>query len=137
MQKSLTSDWESRLGGSASGDPIRHRANASFVLQPTDQWSFGWATQYYGDYNITDENAILSQTGTKSDKLRINGEFFHDVFARYTLNTPNLKNSKTEVTFGINNLFDTATLDMSDSDYISRYTDPLGRNYYLNLKMSF
>ena len=136
-QKSLTSDWESRLGGSASGDPIRHRANASFVLQPTDQWSFGWATQYYGHYNITDENAILSQTGTKSDKLRINGEFFHDVFARYTLNTPSLKNSKTEVTFGINNLFDTATLDMSDSDYISRYTDPLGRNYYLNLKMSF
>jgi len=136
-QRSLIGGWDSRLNGSASGDPIRHRANASYVLEPTDQWTFGWSVQYYGSYNITDKNAILSQTGYASDELKIDGEFFHDIFARYKFKTPKLKDGRTEITFGVNNLFNSYTLDMSNTNYISRYTDPLGRNYYVNMKFSF
>lgn len=136
-QTSLTGGWESRLNGSASGNPIRHRANASFVLEPNSQWSFGWAAQYYGSYNITDQNAILSQTGKVSEKLRIEDDVLHDIFARYTLKTAKMKGSAAQFTFGIHNVLDSYSLDMSGSNYISRYSSALGRNYYLNMKFSF
>ena len=136
-QNTLAGDWESKLNGSASGNPIRHRANASFVLQPTDQWSFGWASQYYDGYNITDKNAILSQTGQALDKYKIDDAFFHDIFARYKLKVPKMKDTSAEFTLGINNLFDEYTLDMTGTNYISRFSNTLGRHYYVNMKFAF
>lgn len=136
-QLSLTGGWESKLNGSAKGDSIRHRANASFVLEPNSQWSFGWAAQYYGSYNIKDQNAILSQTGHSAEKLRIQDDILHDLFVRYTLKTPKMKESAAQFTFGINNVLDSYTLDMTGSNYISRFSSALGRNYYLNMKFSF
>lgn len=138
QQTSLNGGWESQLNGSASGDPIRHRANATFSFKPNDMWTFGWGTQYYSAYEITNAAAILNQTGIAADELKIEGEFFHDIFARAKLNVSGVKAvNSAEIGMGINNLFDTYTLDMSGSNYISRYSNALGRNYYLNLKMSF
>lgn len=138
QKTSLTGGWESQLAGSASGDPIRHRANATFTLKPNDTWTFGWGAQYYSSYNITNAAAILNQTGIASDTLTIDSELFHDIFARAKLKIPGVKKlNNAELGFGINNLFDTYTLDMSGRNYISRYSNTLGRNYYLNLKLSF
>lgn len=138
QQTSLDGGWESLLNGSASGGPIRHRANAIFSFKPNDIWTFGWGTQYYSGYNITSAAAILNQTGVAADELKIEGEFFHDIFARAKLNFSDAKIvNSAELGFGINNLFDTYTLDMSGSNYISRYSNSLGRNYYLTLKTSF
>ncbi|MDR0634413.1 MAG: TonB-dependent receptor [Azoarcus sp.] len=42
-----------------------------------------------------------------------------------------------ELTFGIKNLFDKTTRDMSNSTYLSTYSDARGRQYYLNMKIAF
>ncbi|AOA60048.1 TonB-dependent receptor [Acinetobacter larvae] len=137
-QTNLNGGWESQLDGSASGNPIRHRANATFTLKPNETWTFGWGTQYYSAYHISNAAAILNQTGQTADSLKIGGEFFHDIFARAKFKVPGVKQlNHAELGFGINNLFDTYTLDMSGTNYISRYSNVLGRNYYLNLKLSF
>lgn len=138
LQTSLTGGWQSQLDGSASGDPVQHRANATFILKPNDTWTFGWSSQYYSSYKISNATAILNQTGENTNELKIEGEFFHDLFARAKFKIPGVKQiNSTELGFGINNVFDDYTLDMSGSNYISRYSNALGRNYYLNLKFSF
>jgi outer membrane receptor protein involved in Fe transport len=43
----------------------------------------------------------------------------------------------TELTFGIKNLFDESSHDMSQAAYLSIYSDPRGRQFYTNLKVSF
>lgn len=138
QKTSLTGGWMSQLDGSTSGDPTRHRANATFTLKPNDTWTFGWGTQYYSSYNITNATAILNQTGIATKSLKISDEFFHDIFVRAKVKIPNVKPlNSAELGFGINNVFDTYTLDMSGTNYISRYSSTLGRNYYLNMKFSF
>lgn len=138
QQASLVGGWHSQLNGSASGNPVRHRANASFTFKPNDTWTFGWGAQYYSGYNISNAVAILNQTGVASESLKIDGEVFHDIFARARIKVPGVKQiNSAELGFGINNLFDTYTLDMSGTNYISRYSNAIGRNYYLNLKLSF
>lgn len=138
LQTNLLGGWKSQLDGSTSGDPVQHRANASFVLKPNDTWTLGWSSQYYSSYKITNTAAILNQTGENANDLKIEGEFFHDLFARAKFKIPGVKQiNSTELGFGINNVFDNYTLDMSGSNYLSRYSNALGRHYYLNLKFSF
>ncbi|WP_035371593.1 TonB-dependent receptor domain-containing protein [Acinetobacter guillouiae] len=125
--------------GSSNDYPLKHRANASIYLQPNDTWGFGWAAQYYGSYTIANAIAILNQTGKDTQTLKINDQIYHDVFAKAKL--PLAKSNKlnsAEVGFGIQNLFNDYTVDMSSSKgYLSKYSDVRGRQYYLNLKMSF
>jgi iron complex outermembrane receptor protein len=127
------------MGSNKDDYPLKHRANASIYLKPNDIWGFGWAAQYYGSYTIKDALAILNQTGKDTQTLKINDQIYHDVFAKAKL--PLAKSNKlnsAEVGFGIQNLFNDYTVDMSSSKgYLSKYSDVRGRQYYLNLKMSF
>ncbi|MDR2638013.1 MAG: TonB-dependent receptor [Zoogloeaceae bacterium] len=41
------------------------------------------------------------------------------------------------MTFGIRNLFDKTTRDMSQTTYLSTFSDARGRQYYLNMKIAF
>ena len=127
------------MGSSSVDYPLKHRANASIYLQPNDTWGFGWAAQYYGSYTITNAAAILNQTGKNDKSLKINDQIYHDIFAKAKLPLPKSnKINSAEVGFGIQNLFDDYAVDMSSSNgYISKYSDVRGRQYYLNLKMSF
>jgi outer membrane receptor protein involved in Fe transport len=43
----------------------------------------------------------------------------------------------TELTLGIKNLFNESTRDMSQTNYLSVYSDARLRQYYVNLKASF
>ncbi|WP_326498141.1 TonB-dependent receptor domain-containing protein [Acinetobacter thutiue] len=141
QQDSVTSpitDFVS-IGSSSADYPLKHRANASIYLQPNDTWGFGWAAQYYGAYIIKSASAILNQTGQNATELKIKDQIYHDVFAKAKLPLSKRNMVKAaEVGFGIQNLFNDYTVDMSSSSgYISKYSDPRGRQYYLNLKFSF
>jgi outer membrane receptor protein involved in Fe transport len=119
----------------SSSGPLRHRFNASAYLKINSNWSAGWGVQHYGAYRITaSSTAAIRQQG--SDKVV--AQTYHDVFARYVL-PQNLFGQKTatELTFGIKNLFDENARDMSQTTYLSTYSDPRGRQFYTNLKVSF
>ncbi len=128
------------LGG-VSDAPLKHRANVSLHLKPNDVWGFGWSSQYYGSYEVnTTGDAILNQTGVKATTLKIADQIYHDVFA--TAKLPFATKSglvdSAELGFGIQNLFDDYRVDMSGTlDYLSKYSDVRGRQYYLNLKFTF
>lgn len=129
----------SGLGG-VTDAPLKHRANASVYLQASDIWGFGWATQYYGSYELNNTgDVILNQTGIKNTVLKIDNQIYHDVFAKAKLPISKLNMLKAaELGFGIQNLFNDYTVDMSGTQgYLSKYSDVRGRQYYLNLKFSF
>jgi outer membrane receptor protein involved in Fe transport len=119
-----------------SSGALRHRLNASAYLKIDKRWSAGWGMQYYGAYKIdpSDTTSIKQQGSGKVKALSS-----HDVFARYVL--PKLSShqggTQVELTLGIKNLFDKYAWDMSQSTYLSIYSDPRGRQYYTNLKVSF
>lgn len=119
--------------------PLKHRANASILLKPNDVWAFGWATQYYGSYTVTNATAVLNQTGKDTKTLKINDQLYHDIFAKAKLPFSKFnKRNAAEVGFGVQNLFNDYTVDLSSSKgYLSKYSDLRGRQYYLNLKLSF
>ena len=140
QQDTVNTPFVDYLAMASSNDyPLKHRANASIYLQPNDIWGFGWATQYYGSYTMNNATAILNQTGKDSKTLKVGDQIYHDVFARAKL--PLSKSNKinaAEIGFGIQNLFNDYTVDMSSSNgYLSKYSDLRGRQYYLNLKLSF
>ncbi|MDR0702030.1 MAG: TonB-dependent receptor, partial [Azoarcus sp.] len=116
--------------------PLRHRFNASAYLKINKQWSAGWGMQYYGAYKIDPSStAAIRQQGSGKVKALST----HDVFARYVL--PRLSShqggTQIELTLGIKNLFDEYAWDMSQGTYLSIHSDPRGRQYYTNLKVSF
>jgi outer membrane receptor protein involved in Fe transport len=119
-----------------SSGALRHRLNASAYLKIDKQWSAGWGMQYYGAYRIdpSSTTAIRQQGSGKVKALSS-----HDVFARYVLPKPSSRQGGTQVelTLGIKNLFDKYAWDMSQGTYLSIYSDPRGRQYYTNLKVSF
>jgi outer membrane receptor protein involved in Fe transport len=119
----------------SSSGPLRHRFNASAYLKINSQWSAGWGVQYYGAYRIsnTPSASVLRQQGSN----KVKAQAYHDIFARYAL--PKLFGQKaaTELTFGIKNLFDENARDMSQTSYLSIYSDPRGRQFYTNLKIAF
>ncbi|AOA59862.1 TonB-dependent receptor [Acinetobacter larvae] len=136
--KTPEKDFVGTVGAGVSSAPLKHRANASVFLQATDVWGFGWSSQFYDAYKLMNANAILNQTGEKNTELKIGRQIYHDVFARAKFKIPQVKAmDSAEITFGIHNLFNDYTLDMSNSDYLSEYSDPLGRQYYLNFKFRF
>ncbi|MCH7313788.1 TonB-dependent receptor [Acinetobacter sp. ANC 3882] len=132
-------NFVSLVGGAVSDAPLKHRANASIYLQANDNWGFGWASQYYGSYDMVNATAILNQTGRADKKLKIEDQIYHDIFAKVKLPTSKLiKQSSSELSFGIQNLFNDYTVDMyGTQSYLSKYSDVRGRQYYLNLKFSF
>lgn len=116
------------------------RANASVHLQANDVWGFGWATQYYGSYHMTNTAAILNQTGTAAKDLKIDDQIYHDIYATAKLPVQYFggKLENAQLGFGVSNLFNDYTVDMSGTQgYLSKYSDVRGRQYYLNLKFSF
>jgi outer membrane receptor protein involved in Fe transport len=118
-----------------SSGPVQHRFNASAYLKINRHWSAGWGVQYYGAYHINPAStAAIKQQGTN----KVAAQAYHDVFARYVLPQSAFgQKTATELTFGIKNLFDESSRDMSQSSYLSIYSDPRGRQFYANLKVSF
>lgn len=139
--KTPETDFVSTNGLGVTDAPLKHRANASVYLQASDTWGFGWATQYYSSYELTNTaSVILNQTGVAGTKLKIEDQIYHDVFAKAKL--PFAKKmgvvDSAELGFGIQNLLNDYRVDMSGTDgYLSKYSDVRGRNYYLNLKFTF
>ncbi|MDR0715837.1 MAG: TonB-dependent receptor [Azoarcus sp.] len=116
--------------------PLRHRFNASAYLKINKQWSAGWGMQYYGTYRISPSStAAIKQQGS----AKVKAQDYHDVFARYVLPKFFSRQGGTELelTFGIKNLFDKHVRDMSQTTYLSIYSDPRGRQFYTNLRVSF
>lgn len=139
QQQSMTSPVKDFVGTKDLTDaPLKHRANASLFLEASPVWGFGWSSQFYNSYVIRNEAAITNQTGTTEKEYKIAHQIYHDVFARAKLPLSKLGAvDSAELTFGISNLFNDYQMDMSGSNYISQYSDPRGRQYYLNLKFTF
>lgn len=132
QQESIDAEPTDYLNDPANDGPLKQRVNASAYLQATDEWGFGWGMQYYGKYKLKDETAILLQGGDT-----VTSQTYHDIFARYRMpKASSAKYGSPELTVGIKNLFSDYEIDMSQT-YISKYTDPRLRQYYLNLKFSF
>ncbi|WP_297428661.1 TonB-dependent receptor, partial [uncultured Acinetobacter sp.] len=109
--------------------PLKHRLNASAFLQATQAWGFGWAMQYYGEYDLKNETAILLQ-----GQDTVQAQMYHDIYARYATNLG--KYGSPELSFGIKNLFGEAQKDMTNT-YLSKFSDPRLEQYYVNLKFAF
>ncbi|WEI02351.1 TonB-dependent receptor (plasmid) [Acinetobacter soli] len=124
---------------SRSQAPLIHRGGASVFWQATDLLGVGWNSQYYGSYSLDVKGNPTLALEQGSDKVK--HQIYHDVFARTTLFPSLVKKAhldNAELTFGIKNLFDTKVIDMSNSNnYFSTFADPIGRQYYLNLKFNF
>jgi outer membrane receptor protein involved in Fe transport len=118
-----------------SSGPLRHRFNASAYLKINNNWSAGWGVQYYGQYRIAaSSTAAIKQ----QERNKVAAQAYHDVFARYVLPHHFLgQKTATELTFGVKNLFNESSRDMSQTTYLSIYSDPRGRQFYTNLKVSF
>ncbi|WP_082782685.1 TonB-dependent receptor domain-containing protein [Cephaloticoccus capnophilus] len=117
-----------------SASPLDARFTAS-LLWNRQQWSAGWAAQYYDHYrlNPTSTAAILSQ-GSE----RVPSQTYHDLFVRYRLGARYRILAGLELTFGAKNIFDKAPpVDMSTSRYYSTLGDPRMRRLYVNLKKTF
>lgn len=120
----------------SSSGPLRHRFNASAFLKINRQWSVGWGMQYYSAYRLSNNpsQSVLRQQGGN----KVDAQAYHDVFARFTLPNKLLgERMGTELTLGIKNLFNESARDMSQSNYLSMYSDARLRQYYVNLKASF
>lgn len=133
-------DFIGIVGGAVSDAPLKHRANASIYLQANDQWGFGWSSQYYSAYQMITPVAILNQTGIDAKELKIKAQMYHDIYATAKLPMQYFgsKLNTAELGFGISNLLNDYTVDMSGTQgYLSKYSDIRGRQYYINLKFSF
>lgn len=112
--------------------PLRHRINASMQLKMSAQWNLGWTLEHYDSYRLTDAETIRNQ-GSNT----IPSQTFHSVFAQYNIGAPRASVDSLQFTLGIKNLFNTYQLDLSESDYLSRYADARLRQYYFNIKSVF
>lgn len=130
--ETMNSPVTNRLNDPANTGPLKHRFNASAYLQADDNWGFGWAMQYYSKYRLTDATSIQLQ-----GKDTVSSQTYHDIFAKYKLNhSRSAKFGSPELTLGIKNLFSDYEVDMSQT-YVSDFTDPRLRQYYMNLKFTF
>jgi outer membrane receptor protein involved in Fe transport len=119
----------------ASDGPLRHRANASAFLKINPYWAIGWGMQYYGAYRVAADPTAASVKW--QGKNKVDAQMYHDVFATLTLPKILPYTERGELTLGIKNLFDETTRDMSQSTYLSIFSDARGRQYYVNMKISF
>lgn len=117
---------------SDSSTPLRHRLNASMQLKLSPQFNLGWAMQHYGSYHLTDTQTIISQGADT-----IASQTFHDIFVQYSIETAASNLNRVQLTAGIKNMFNEYAVDVSTSDYLSRYSDARLRQYYINLKTTF
>ncbi|OUY07202.1 TonB-dependent receptor [Acinetobacter populi] len=114
--------------------PLKDSMSAALILHLSDLLDLGWEMQYYGKYKLSPSNltAIKAQGHNT-----VASQTYHDVFARYKLPEGlGAKYGSPQLTVGIKNLLNDYEVDMSNT-YISQYTDPRLRQYYLNLKFSF
>lgn len=132
QQESLNADASSYLNDPYNEGPIRHRATSTISLQPSELWSIGWSTQYYGKYRITANAALLDHNDN-----RIPSQIYHDMFARVKLPFNNIV-GQPEIGFGIKNVFNESQADYQFSNmYYSTFSDPGLRQYYANIKLVF
>jgi len=118
-----------------SVSPIKTRINASVVWNH-QQWSAGWAAQYYDSYHI-DPGSLTAILGQGRDTVA--SQTYHDVFIRYRAAAYSGVWGGLEFTFGIKNLFDKVPpIDMSRTTfYYSTFGDPRLRRLYVNVKKNF
>ncbi|WP_157758087.1 TonB-dependent receptor domain-containing protein [Acinetobacter larvae] len=120
-----------------TGGPVKNRANFSAYLQATDNWGFGWNSQFVGAYRLAgaEDSEVIQLQGSN----KVEHQIFHDVFARYKV-PANIaaRYGHPEITLGVNNIFKSYEKDLSRGQtYISRYADPRLTTYFLNLKFSY
>ncbi len=135
QQDALDTDPVNYLARHFSNDisaPLRHRINASTQLNISGQWNLGWAMQHYDSYRLSSEETIRDQ-GSEI----IPSQTFHDLFTQYNLGEQGHYIDNLQFTLGIKNVFNDYQIDVSESDYISRYSDARLRQYYLNIKSIF
>ncbi len=117
--------------------PLKHRASAAVQWIATDNTSFGWAAQYYGSYDLDPSGtaAILNQGSDQIDS-----QLYHDIYAKTVLFPATVSTAvdgDAELTLGIKNVFNKEVIDMSQTNYYSRFNDPRLRQFYVNLKLTF
>lgn len=124
-----------------TGGPLEWRGNAGI------DWNKGplavsWNAQFYDDYLVYSYTASTSAAALavlNQGSSRIARQLYHDVIATYRFDAGFL--ADTELSFGIQNLFDTsppilAVTDPAAAGY-STYGDPRMRRYSVSVRRSF
>lgn len=114
--------------------PLKNRASLLTTLNLTEQWTLGWGMQFYGKYKV-----LLSDQISREQQAvySVGSQTYHDLSLRYKMPTATRTQwGSTELSFGIKNVFANYEIDLSPT-YISSFTDPRLRQYFLNLKFNF
>jgi len=126
-----------------SDGPLKWRANAG-VDWSKDAWSAGWNTQYYDSYRTcqsTQPAFTCSQWETWQGASKVSSNVYHDLYVSYDFFAASSALRGTEITFGVNNVFNNQGPTISSAIAYSvgstSYLDPRLRRYTLTLRKHF
>lgn len=122
--------------------PLEWRGNFG-VDWVGDKWSVGWNGQYFDSYLIytaRDSDAAIDQKIRSQGSSVVPSQMYHDVFATYRFSSLNEIMKETEVTLGVQNLFNehppTIATVLAQGGY-STYGDPRLRSFSLQFRTAF
>jgi outer membrane receptor protein involved in Fe transport len=114
-------------GGFGETGGLTWKGNST-VAWTNDTWSVGWRTRYFGDYYMRQDRTVQPLQGAAS----VPSQTYHDLFATWEVR-PDV-----DLRVGVNNVFDTVPpVDVSTTNYYSRFGDPRLRNFYMTLSRRF
>jgi hypothetical protein len=121
--------------------PLKWRGQGSLTWE-RGRWTAIWSTQYYSPYSVifgtpsasfTNPTRLLNQ-GTS----RIPSQIYHDFFVRYRIPPASSVLSNTEISVGIQDVFDSEPPAIADLNvFYSNYGDPRLRRFTVAVRKSF
>jgi iron complex outermembrane receptor protein len=131
----------SRLG--FNDGPLRWRGNLG-IEWSLDSLNLGWNMQYYGGYFLcfsTDSDAVCNLRVPAQGTDRIPSQSYHDVSVRYTFGRSLGFLEGTELSFGVQNLFNHRPPVIAQASALfatySSYGDPRLRRFTISLRRRF
>lgn len=126
-----------------SDGPLKWRGNFG-IDWSMDAWSAGWNVQYYDSYRVCQStlsafSCDLWENWQGSGKVP--SRVYHDVYLGYRFGKQNGAWRETEISLGVNNLFNNAGSTISSGIAYAvgptAYTDPRLRRFTLSLRKHF
>ena len=129
-----------------SDGPLEWRGNVGLNWD-WGAWAAAWNAQYYDSYKVYSSTAtdLVIETTVRGQGSRlVSNQIYHDVFAKYRVSAASTFASglfaDTEISFGIQNLFDESPPILAQADGTggySLYGDPRLRRYSLLIRKNF
>jgi outer membrane receptor protein involved in Fe transport len=123
-----------------SDGPLKWRGNIGIDWSKGD-WTAGWNAQYYDSYRVcqsTLSDFSCNQWETWQGASKVPSQIYHDAYVRYSFATESGILAGTDISFGVNNLFNNqgATISSGIAYAVgpTSYTDPRLRRFTFSLR---